>query len=69
MTLTENQCSVGVIVDDETYVGYENEGINITMIVFSILGIIINSIFTFNYSKQIYLTISKKSEKRYQQLK
>ena len=64
MTLTENQCSVGVIVDDETYVGYGNEWINITMIVFSILGIIINSIFTFNYSKQIYLTISKKSEKK-----
>ena len=54
MTLLKNQCSVGVIVEDETYVGYGNEGINIAMIVFSILGILINSVFAFNYSKQIH---------------
>ena len=64
MTLLKNQCSVGVIVDDETYVGYGNEGINIAMIVFSILGILINSVFTFNYSKQIHSTRKNKSGKK-----
>ena len=39
MKLTENQCSVGVISNDETYVGYGNEGININYDCIFILNI------------------------------
>ena len=38
---------------DTQYVGYAGEGGNIVMIIISILGIIINSIFSFDYLKNI----------------
>ena len=38
---------------DEQYVGYEGKGGKIVLIIISILGIIINSIFSFDYLKNI----------------
>ena len=63
MTIEENQCSSGLVVSKDLYVGYGNEIWNTIMIIFSIIGILINSIFTFNYSRQIHSTIKKKSGK------
>ena len=41
------------ITNEDTYVGYAGKGGNIVMIIISILGIIINSIFSFDYLKNI----------------
>ena len=39
--------------NEELYVGYAGKGGNIVMIIISVLGIIINSIFSFDYTKNI----------------
>ena len=63
MSLEENQCSVGVQVDKDVYVGYGTFGLNIIMIIISLLGIGINSIFSYNYLKQMLVAKNKKGKK------
>ena len=58
----EGQCSKGITLSPDIYVGYGNVFINAIMIIFSICGIIINSIFSFNYLKQMIQTKNKENK-------
>ena len=61
--MEDNQCREGVDTDQLIYVGYGTNWLNTIMIIISVLGIIINSIFTFNYGKQILETRKKNKKK------
>ena len=61
--MEDNQCREGVDTDQLNYVGYGTNWLNTIMIIISVLGIIINSIFTFNYGKQILETRKKNKKK------
>ena len=56
------QCDVGINYNEGVYVGYGNVTMNIFMILISILGIIINGVFSYNYLKQMIQTKNKENK-------
>ena len=58
----DKKCSEGIEVKSDTYVGYGDLFINGIMIIFSILGILINSVFSYNYLKQMIQTKNKENK-------